>query len=160
MENYIVINGKKAELTKEQLEILGITSTSSPFGARTKDRHAFYINEYGGIGATDAKCNTAARMDEIANVFNDCGYASQVAMHQNLYRQLLKFRSEIEDEGDKYPLFFITYSADCRIAPIYHPDEAKHFGEVYFNNPENAMRAVKEIVRPFLKAHPNFKWTM
>lgn len=160
MKNYIVINGKRAELTEAQLKALGISIPQSPFGTLAEDQYAFFINEFGGVGAVDAKGNTAVRLNKVANVFNDSNYAYDVTLHQTLYRQLLKFRCAIEDEGDKRPLYFISYDSilgDCGIVPA---DEAIHFGEVYFSEAENAIKAAKEIVRPFLKAHPNFKWIM
>lgn len=163
MDNYIVINGKKAELTKEQLETLGILTNPFPFGVRSKGEKVYYINEYGRIGAISSAYVSTDRMDKVANIFNDSKYADNVALHQTLYRQLLKFRSEIADEGETRPLFYILYDSsfgDCRVAPILCSDEARHFGEVYFSTAENAMRAIKEVVRPFLKAHPCFKWTI
>lgn len=160
MENYIVINGKKAELTEEQLKALGIPTTSSPFGALPGSKAAFFISEYGVPGIVEADCSDCVRLTKTTNIFNDSEYAYQVALHQELYRKLLKFRCELGEEGGVYPLYYIVFMGSSRIASTHHTDEIKHFGEVYFNNPENAMRAKKEIVDPFLRKHPKFKWVM
>ena len=40
--NYIVINGKKAELTNEQMELLGIKVKNNPF-ERVSKNESYYI---------------------------------------------------------------------------------------------------------------------
>ena len=43
-ENYIVINGKKAELTNEQMEILGIKVRKNPFERVSKNESYYNIS--------------------------------------------------------------------------------------------------------------------
>lgn len=86
MENYIVINGKKAELTDEQLKQLGIKielKCNNPFG-EIEDSHYFYIGT-NDIGHTR---NIDSIVDEDlynnVNHFNDKDFANQV-MVDNSY---------------------------------------------------------------------------
>lgn len=48
-ENYIVINGKKIELTEEQLKALGIKQRKNPFEIVERGEDYFYVNRYGDI---------------------------------------------------------------------------------------------------------------
>lgn len=55
MDNYIVVNGKKAELTDEQLKALGIEvkkKRNNPFGEIENNTYYFYI------GANDTIVST------------------------------------------------------------------------------------------------------
>lgn len=48
-ENYIVINGKKMDLTEEQLKQLGIEVRKNPFERSAKGGRYFYINVHGAV---------------------------------------------------------------------------------------------------------------
>ena len=41
-ENYIVINGKRAELTEEQMKVLGIEVKKNPFDRVSSDDRYYY----------------------------------------------------------------------------------------------------------------------
>ena len=52
MDNYIVINGKKAELTEEQLEKLGIKiekKRNNPFSSKLKYEEKYFIIDEQGV---------------------------------------------------------------------------------------------------------------
>lgn len=96
-----------------------------------------------------------------ANYFNDKAFAKQVALHQLLYRELLKFAYEngCEDtapwDGDTLH-WYIEYDYEAH-GFFYNQRYRKTF-DVYFSNEEGAERAIHEVVEPFMKEHPEFVW--
>ena len=107
MENYIVINGKKAELTEEQLEKLGIEvqkKRNNPFNNTVENCMPYYANvgceidEYFSIDGVLKSQGLMRRQGQIhredieaANCFNDKRFAEQVLLHEILNRKLLKY---------------------------------------------------------------------
>ena len=157
-DNYAVINGKKIELTDEQIEALGIETRKCLFDKVDDGRPYYFINCYGGIEADSREDD--ALFDNV-NYFNDMYFANQVALHQLLYRKLLKFAYENECEdrewGTKYEHWRIYYDTDTDKFDIDVNDAFKYQG-VYFSTREGAERAIEEVVKPFMKEHPEFVW--
>lgn len=165
-ENYIVINGNKAELTEEQLKALGIeveTKRKNPFGNQIVGENYFSIlsnndvqkyhddSDLGDSGAYNA-----------ANYFNDEAFAYQVALHQLLYRKLLKFAYDngfedtVEWKGENQHWCIYYSNSRKRFETTWH-DLAQYL-YVYFSTREGANHAIKEVVEPFVKEHPEFVW--
>lgn len=94
-ENYIVINGKKIELTEEQLKQLGIEpekKRKNPFERVEKDDKYSYIHVNGDVlNHIEVHDNADRELYNVINYFNDEQFAKQVSLHQLLYRKLLKF---------------------------------------------------------------------
>lgn len=161
-ENYIVINGKKMDLTDEQLKQLGIKVRKNPFKRVKKDKKHYWITSNGKIDSYD---EGGVSFDDAlyaeSNYFNDEAFAKQVALHQLLYRKLLKFAydNECEDRewGTKYEHCRIYYDVDSDKFDIDVNDAFKYQG-VYFSTRRGAERAIKEVIKPFMKEHPEFKW--
>lgn len=170
MDNYIVINGKKAELTEEQLEKLGIKiekKRNNPFDNKPQKISVYSIGttcvEYRGTILNPLSLTTATLLVERANSFNDSKFAEQVYLHELLNRKLLKYAydNECEDtqewngrEAHYYIMFDIiegkfwaTFITSC-----------KEFSTVYFRSKEDAQNAIDHIVKPFMEEHKDFKW--
>lgn len=165
-DNYAVINGKRIKLTEEQVEALGIeveTKRKNPFEEVNRFEDYYFVeknNEVHAYMKTDSSVDN--QMYTSANYFNDKAFAEQVALHQLLYRKLLKFAydNECEDmaEWDGENNHWCIY---------YDPDVLKYcvagfcsykFDGVWFSSEEGAKRAIKEVVEPFIKEHPEFVW--
>lgn len=95
------------------------------------------------------------------NYFNDKNFANQVALHQLLYRKLLKFSYENKCMDVEWN------GRNCHWCVYYSPDDLKYciagfvshkFDSVWFSSEEGAERAIKEVVKPFVKEHPEFVW--
>lgn len=201
MENYIVINGKKAELTEEQLNYLcmfnrfaqmakeqfGLTITpketasetfktlfgvdfsdcserKNPFNSKLEDREIYYYNTCSGTTdkhyAEDARdCINMSRI----NSFNDGDFANQIYLHELLNRKLLKYAYDNEAEdcewswnGKQHYYIFFDYTEP--FFTIAHTAICKNQGTVYFSKEEVAKQAIRDVVEPFMKEHPEFVW--
>ena len=156
--NYAVINGKKIELTDEQIEALGIETRKRLFDKVDDGGPYYFINCYGGIEADSREDD--ALFDNV-NYFNDKAFAEQVALHQLLNRKLLKFAYEnnCEDRewGTEHEHWRIYYDTDSDTFDVDVNDMFKYQG-VYFSTREGAERAIEEVIKPFIKEHPEFVW--
>ena len=162
-ENYIVINGKRLELTKEQLKTLGIEVRKNPFERVGKYEDYCCIKETGEIYTY---YDDGGSFDNIlyaeSNYFNDKSFAEQIALHQLLYRKLLKFAydngfEDTEEWNGGNEHWAIRYNSYRNEFRLYYQDGYKAH-EVYFSSEEGAERAIKEVVKPFMKEHPEFVW--
>lgn len=157
-DNYAVINGKKIKLTGEQIEALGIETRKRLFDRVDDSEPYYFINCYGGIEA--GSCQDDVLFDNV-NYFNDMYFANQVALHQLLYRKLLKFAYENDCEdrewGTKYEHWRIYYDTHSDTFDISVNDVFKYQG-IYFSTMRGAERAIEEVIKPFMKEHPEFVW--
>lgn len=165
-ENYIVINGKKSELTEEQLKALGIevgTKRKNPFEEVVRFEDYYFVeknNEVHAYMKTDSSVDN--QMYTSANYFNDKAFAEQVALHQLLYRKLLKFAydNECEDtaewDGENQHWCIYYGNSRKRFDTTWH--DLAQYSYVYFSTREGARRAIEEVVEPFMKEHPEFVW--
>lgn len=160
-DDYAVINGKRVELTDEQIKALGIKS-ENPFERVAKSEMYCYIDSFDEVHCVADNADQDDDMSfECSNYFNDEAFGNQVALHQLLYRKLLKFAYDngLEDiewnnRNDHWYIFY-SYADDrfdCQC------NEGFKSQNVYFSSPEGASRAIKEVVEPFMKEHPEFVW--
>ena len=165
MENYIVLNGKRTELTEEQLKELGIImEKKSPFERVKKGGKFFFIDMYGEIQTTSDEYWQADIMRlNVANYCTDKELLQQQAYRETLNRLL--WRYSMEHGGDKINWndnnqckHYISYSyATEGFYTNWHTISRNH-AIVYFHTIEIAESAIKVIIEPFLKEHPDFKW--
>lgn len=161
MNNYAMINGKRIELTDEQVKILEI-KRKNPFERVTKGNVYYKITGYGNVDDSreDGDSTDQALYDEV-NYFNNDSVAQQVALHQLLYRKLLKFSydNDCEDEewngtNDHWLIVYYQLNDDFVISNVQCIKDYT----VYFSTEEGASRAINEVIRPFMKEHPEFVW--
>ena len=156
--NYAVINGKKIELTDEQIAALGIETRKRLFDKVDDGGPYYFINCYGDIEADSREDD--ALFDNV-NYFNDKAFAEQVALHQLLNRKLLKFAYENDCEdrewGTEHEHWRIYYDTDSDTFGVDVNEMWKQQG-VYFSTSRGAKRAIEEVIKPFIKEHPEFVW--
>lgn len=161
MDNYICINGKKAELTEEQLEKLGIKlGTPSSFDRQDNGDKYYFINSIGEIVV-----NEEHRYDSNYNHYNAANYCTDKellkkrALYETLNRRL--WRYSMEHDGDKidwdkdkqkYYIFCHTGNKEWAIGSICHSWDFS----VVFYSAEIAKNAIKEVVIPFIEKNPEF----
>ena len=164
MDNYIVINGKKAELTEKQLKALGIEVKKNRVFNRAKIYATYYrINHVGEVIAETE--NHTAYDDNLYNVANYCidkAIMEQRALHETLNRWLWRFSMEHDGEKidwnnhsqQKYFIYFDSH-LECSIGWDMHHCR---IGAVYFYTREIAEQAINEVIKPFMAEHPEFRW--
>lgn len=168
MDNYIVINGKKAELTKEQLKALGIeieNKRNNPFNDKLKDQEEYFVitaedvrtSLYDHITITDKQ-----RLNN-ANSFNDKDFAKQVYLHELLNRKLLKYAwdNEAEDcEWDKTNVnsHYFIYFDSAKGHFVVGDNHYCHSQNIYFSSENVAKQAIEDIIKPFMMEYPEFVW--
>lgn len=161
-DNYAVINGKRVELTDEQVKALGI-KRKNPFERVAKDDAYYTVLSSGSVGYMEdyLDCQDDSQYDA-ANYFNDKDFAQQVALHQLLYRKLLKFAHDNECEDNQ------TWNkVNCHYYIGYNINEDRFYADVtaafkhndvWFSSRDSANRAIEEVIKPFMKEHPEFVW--
>ena len=165
-ENYIVINGKRAELTAEQLKALGLErEIYNPF-VRAKDGESYYfIPTYEVEGKVVRETELESGIDEkrhnSANYCTDREMMKQRALHETLNRLL--WRYSMEHKGNEIDLkvpgwcYWIGYDITNKTFKVYESFDIRSFGKPYFDTEEIAESAIKEIIEPFMAEHPDFK---
>ena len=170
MENYIMINGTKIELTEDQIkQISDIASTcaseyknedESPFNDRPKINDEVYCITSDGVRCiTDDDYN--AKMITVANSFNNEAFADQIYLHEVLNRKLMKYAydngaRDCAWSGDNLHYYIYFDVLDCNFHVNAH--QCRRSQLAYFSNPKIAGQAIEDIVKPFMKLNPDFVW--
>lgn len=159
----LTIDGKEVQLTEEQLKRLEIDVKKNPFERVAKGDAYCFINMFGEVdGYTEQDDGEDNALFKRCNYFNDDSVAQQIALHQLLYRMLLKFAYDngFEDtaEWDGFNKHWtILYHYENNMVTIDYMYAVKNYG-VYFSSVDGARRAIKEVIEPFMKEHPDFVW--
>lgn len=154
MDNYICINGKKSELTEEQMKALGIERPKeSPFD-RIVDGKYYFINAHETVYPTkDCLSMADDSLFGKANYCTDKAIMEQRALHETLSRLLWRF-GEMNGSGGR-GTFAIGRKDDGKFVSLAC---SNRYLEPTFESLEITQRAIEEIVRPFMKANPDFVW--
>ena len=160
----LTIDGKEVRLTDEQLKMLGIATRNNPFD-RTSNPWGeyFYMDTFGSVGVgSEEYSDVWKQLGNAANYFNDKNFANQVALHQLLYRKLLKYAYDNgfeDEEWDETKMHaYIIYNFTRKDYDIRWTRNEKEPGTVYFKTPTRATAALNEVVMPFVKEHSEFVW--
>lgn len=164
MENYIVINGKKAELTPEQLKALGIeVKKPSPFDRVPVCNKFYSITATGVVGEyveLDG-CGYGENAHRVANYCTNKALFQQQAYRETLNRLLWRFSMENGGDEIKFGVyrhcFKICYIHSEQAWSVSCNDDSQNLGIVYFATRKIAEQAIEEIVKPFMNDHPDFK---
>lgn len=163
-DNYIVFNGKRVDLTQEQIEKLGLVETKDNSFKRKNNKFYYFIRSDGEVNyELDIGGDFDSNRYDIANYCTDKSLMEQRALHETLSRLLWRF--SMEHDGDKidwnnhdsskYCVSYdhidneFTFTANAYTQRLFTP---------HFYSREIAQRAIDEIVKPFMKQHPEFVW--
>ena len=160
----LTIDGKEVQLTDEQLRMLGIIEKEKhPFKRTYYGCNYFCISSFGDVDSyCDCNDRAADAYFKAVNYFSTQPFANQVALHQLLYRKLLKFAydNECEDtaEWNEINAHWCIYmdTRSNRWDVTYYV--SMKFDDVYFSSEKGAKCAIEEVVEPFMKEHPEFVW--
>lgn len=159
----LTIDGKEIQLTEEQLKALGTKVRKNPFDRIGNGDRFFAIDNMNGIQTcTEMSYARDEAYYNGINYFNDKQFANQVALHQLLYRKLLKYSYDNEFEDEEWNgtnmHAYIIYNFTRKNYDIRWTRDEKEPGTVYFKTPTRATAALNEVVMPFVKEHPEFVW--
>lgn len=163
--NFISINGKKIELTDEQVKQIKEAGyiKDNPFERVKKGGVYFYINAFGKVDKDkDNYYCTDDKFYSIANYCTDRKLMEQRALHETLSRLLWRFSmthggDEI-DWGKLTDVFYICFDYVTSEYKTVTKHNFRGFSEIYFNDENTAKQAIEEIIKPFVKEHPEFVW--
>lgn len=160
---YLEIDGKRIELTNEQVEkLLGAEEIKkNPF---EKGEDYYFITPAGNVRKdfdTDG-CKESSLRYDVANYCKDEELMKQRALHEILDRLLWKFSMENDgdkidwhdDDDEKYAIVFCYNDNNFDI----HLNCYTCYNTIHFHSREIAKRAIEEIIKPFMKKHPEFVW--
>lgn len=162
-DTYLMVNGQKIELTEEQKKQLGIVEEKSCFD-RVIDARYYYINCEGKVYATtDTQCSMDSNSYSVANYCTDKDLLYQRSLHEILHRLL--WRYSMTHDGDKIDWnnwsdykYVIYYNHNSECVTVERRIFSQDLTCIYFFTEEIAQGAIKEIVAPFMKEHPDFVW--
>lgn len=165
MKNYIIINGKKSELTEEQLKALGIEvekKRNNPFDRSEKYCTILKSNTV-AFNCVDSHSNYEDILCKDINYFNDVSFAQQLTWHELLNRKLLKYAydNEAEDcewDEDGINSHYSVYLDSAKGHFVVADNHYCHGQNIYFSKQEVAKQAIEDVIEPFMKKHPDFKW--
>ena len=163
MENYLMLNGKRIDLTEEQIRTLGLETKEDYF---SRYGEYYYIGNTGCIFKDfedkSANCKVSEGRYNVANYCKNEEFIKQRALHETLDRLLWRF--SMQNDGDKIDWndedsykFYIYHDYRKYIFYIDANRWCRH-NKIYFLTREIAQRALDEIVFPFMKKHPEFVW--
>lgn len=159
-ENYIVINGRKAELTEDQLKILGIVVEKCPFKRIERGGCFYCIGSYGKMITMFENCSEQTEgLYLAANYCTDKDLMQQRAYAETLNRLLWRYSEQHNEKEkvDEETAHYIYYDYLKNKWTTEYCFRRYHYpGEVFFDTEEIARSAIKEVVEPFMKEHPDF----
>lgn len=164
MENYIMINGTKLELTPEQVAALTAANAEpkrcDPFERKPSERY-YCIN---GSGEVDGTRDDGTAWDDSryynANYCRDKDMMHQRALHETLSRLLWRYSEQhggdLEWDGanEHWSIVWQDGCVDFAVVGAYTIKESA----VYFGDYAVARAAIEDVVKPFCATHPEFVW--
>ena len=161
-ENYIVINGKRAELTEEQLQQLGI-KVSNNKRWRAKENEKYYcVNTFNQV------CSFwETYSEEDTMVYNSHNYfktkeeAEKYARVLKTEMLLRKYADEHNEDmvwdGMRRHYFFYFNTARNTVSIDYYTC-SKEAREIYFSSKEIAKAAIEKIGEERIKEYLTYEW--
>lgn len=146
-ENYIVINGKKAELTEEQLKQLGI-EVSKPKRWRAEETAVYYFTtDTGKVGVSREYLMDVDNIRyDTHNYFKTKEEAEEYAKVLEIKRQLMKFADEHNGTDSSQRKWFIEYHTNSLDGiALSSSANTRNAETIYFSSKEIAKQAIDTI---------------
>ena len=160
MENYIMLNGKRIDLTAEQIETL--VGAIDPFKEGASPY--YFINSMGEL-KEDTEVHDIWQEERyaVANHCTDKELMEQRALHETLSRLLWRYSMQHggreidwnDNSKGKWLIYFAYPVGKFNVA--YHTI-IRNISELHFATRAAAESAIEEIVKPFMEKHPEFRW--
>ena len=153
-EKYIFIDGKKYLLTEVKEKDNPFYTSKLPDG-----EFYFYIDDKDyAKKRTQTSFSFENTHFNVANYFKSENFAKQLALEQTLRRLLIRYACscEVKPHDLVYRIKYDIIKKKYKVSSDY-PSQIDLF-QVYFNTRKDAENAIKEVIEPFMKENPNFKW--
>lgn len=162
MDNYLMLNGKRIELTEEQVKTLTAEEKKNPFArGEFEDRYFSIMSDGVVFSCEEEGLDLDDKRFTIANYCTDKTMMEQRALHETLNRLLWRYSEEHggDSEWDGHKTHY-SIVRSTNTGKIYAGEWLmdKTNGVVYFKDEETAQSAIEEIVKPFMAEHPEFVW--
>ena len=164
----ISINGVEINLTDEQIKIISQSIQPKNKMGKPKDGEIFYIilQNNGKFFVKEYEFHKYARFDEETyqnkGCFLDKDFAEQTAMDMNLKAQLRSFTyengydNELDEEGKtKYYIHLTNRNIQIKEEIGY-----AIFDTIYFKDKETCIKAINQVIIPFLRDNPKYRFTL
>lgn len=156
MFNYVIIEGQKfvldAEQSKKVLRFVQNANLGSSFLRAKPNKNYFYIGSTGTLVFETEGYGGDGERFAVANYCTDKDLMEQRAFHETLSRLLWRFS---ESNGGRGPY---SIGKDHAGGNLYVVGISYDYLDATFVSTEVAQRAIDEVVDPFIKANPDFKW--
>ena len=170
MENYIMLDGQKFELDNALVGKLRATINNqklenekkrNPFERQKKELFYYFVDVDGAVGEDkDGHYEIDDALYKAANYCTDKNLMHQRALYETLNRLLWRFSMENGESenswngiNDHYEIYWSCSNEGFVICKNCH---AKSLNAVYFPTKELAMKAIDEIIKPFMEKHLDF----
>ncbi|MGM9763563.1 MAG: hypothetical protein ACI3ZQ_06050 [Candidatus Cryptobacteroides sp.] len=160
-----MLNGKKIVLTPEQVKLIQADGgEKTPFDIVDKGKFYYINSDLAVYGDSDMRSPIDNHRFNAANYCTDKNIMKQHALHMQLNNLLWRYSmthggDEIEFGNFSTQKYYITYDADEKEFYADWNDGIKSVGAIYFKSDDTADAAIKEIIEPFVAAHPDFDVT-
>ena len=165
MENYLMLDGKKYELSPDLVNALRgvdpVSEKQNPF-SRNRGEKFFTIDGSGEVyPVIDTNTSFDGHRFAAANYCTDRSIMEQRSMHETLDRLLWRYSAEhgLASGWDHSRFNYRIYRRmDNGEFVIENNATYKAQGAVYFCDEATARSAIEEVVKPFMAEHPDFVW--
>ena len=146
-ENYIVINGKKAELTEEQLQQLGIEVGKDKRWRAEENAVYYFTTDTGKVGVSREYLMDVDNIRyDTHNYFKTKEEAEEYAKVLEIKRQLIKFADEHNGADSSQRKWFITYHTNSLDGiALSSSANTRNAETIYFSSKEIAKQAIDTI---------------
>lgn len=158
-ENYIVINGKRAELTKEQMMQLGIEIEENERWRAEEDGSYCYVNSFNQVEIEWEGHNSYDDFRHYShNYFKTREEAKTYAHVLETEMLLKKYADEHNEEFKEYKYEFGLYNNNqiCVVENLNFFNYSSH--PIYFSSKDIAKNAIKEIGKDRLIEYLTYEW--
>lgn len=162
-ENYIVINGKRAELTEEQLQQLGIKVSNNKRWRGNLHEKYYRVNTFNQVSSLrDVDSDDDTWLYDSHNYFKtreDAEKYARVLQTEMLLRKYAdKHNEELTWNSSDNPVWNIYYSYKYDDVAIESWTISKFPHTIYFSSKKIARDALEEIGEERIKEYLTYEW--
>ena len=161
-ENYIVINGKRAELTEEQLEKLGIKVSNNKRWRTESGKKYYHLSSVGEIyNSLDYRNTDDDYLYYSHNYFETEEEAEKYARVLETEMLLRKYADEHNEDmvwDGTYPHYCLYFHVNNASVNVEYYNFCKEARRIYFSSREIAEAAIEEIGEERIKEYLTYEW--